>query len=72
MNVSKLRDWLERVGWTAVQAFLATMVATGFDDWILTLKVSGGAALIAAIKVIAAQQVGDSGSGDAIPGGVEN
>lgn len=63
------RDFLERVGWTLIQAFAATALVTGFDDWALTLKVAGTAALGAALKVIAAQQVGDRASGDAIPGG---
>jgi hypothetical protein len=64
------KDFIERVGWTALQAFAASALVTGFDDWALTLKIAGAAALGAALKVIVAQQVGDSGTGDAIPGGV--
>lgn len=63
------KDFIERVAWTAIQAFAATALVTGFDDWALTLKVAGTAAVGAALKVIAAQQTGDRGSGDAIPGG---
>jgi propanediol dehydratase large subunit len=70
VQVNKTRDFIERVLWTAVQAAAATALATGFDDWSLTGKVSGIAALVAALKVVTAQQVGDNGSGDAIPGGV--
>lgn len=64
------KDFIERVGWTFIQAFAATALVTGFDDWALTLKVSGTAALAAVLKVIVAQQVGDNNKGDAIPGGV--
>jgi hypothetical protein len=64
------RDLIERVGWTAIQAGAASALVTGFDDWALTLKIAGAAAVGAALKVIVAQQVGDSGTGDAIPGGV--
>lgn len=69
-KIDRVRDFAERVSWTAVQAFAATALVTGFDDWKLTLEVAGTAALVAALKVIGAQQVGDRGSGDAIPGGV--
>ena len=71
MRVNKLKDFVERVVWTAIQAAAATALVTGFDDWRLTAEICGVAALGAALKVIAAQQVGDRGSGDAIPGGVE-
>lgn len=71
MRVNKYLDFLERVGWTAIQAFAATALVTGFDDWALTGKIAGTAAVGAALKVVAAQQFGDRGSGDAIPGGVE-
>lgn len=71
MRVDKLKDFVERVAWTAIQAAAATALVTGFDDWNLTAKISGVAALTASLKVITAQQVGDRGSGDAIPGGVE-
>jgi hypothetical protein len=70
MHIDKARDFVERVAWTAIQAAAAAAIATGFDDWSLTGKVSGIAALVAALKVIAAQNVGTRGSGDAIPGGV--
>jgi hypothetical protein len=71
MRTDKVRDFIERVVWTAVQAFAATALVTGFDDWRLTLQVAGVAALMAAFKVIAAQNIGNSGDGAAIPGGVK-
>ena len=70
MNIN-YRDLIERVGWTAIQAGAAAALATGFDDWLLTAKVAGAAALAAALKVLVAQQTGDRGTGDAIPGGVK-
>lgn len=66
-KVNQLADFLERVVWTAIQAFAATALVTGFDDWNLTLKISGAAALGAALKVVVAQQFGSSGMGDATP-----
>lgn len=70
MRVNRTKDFIERVVWTAIAAAAAAAASSGFTDWRLTLEVAGFAALAAALKVIAAQQVGDSGSGDAIPGGV--
>lgn len=69
MTVIKLRDFVERVGWTAIQAAAAAALATGFDNWTLTGKVAGLAALAAALKVVTAQNVGSSRDGAAIPGG---
>jgi len=71
MQVNRLKDFVERVAWTAVQAAAAAALATGFDDWKLTGQVAIAAALAASLKVVVAQQFGDRGSGDAIPGGVE-
>lgn len=69
-RVNKYLDFLERVGWTLIQAAAGAAIVTGFDDWAMTLKIAGTAGLLAALKVVTAQQVGDNGSGDAIPGGV--
>ena len=76
MQVDRLKDFAERVGWTFVQAFVGVMVLQlikdGTDiDWKDTAYAALIAALIAAGKVIVAQQFGNRGSGDAIPGGVE-
>jgi len=70
MKVNRVKDFVERVAWTAIYAAAAAALATDFSDWRLTLKVVGIAALTASLKVIVAQNVGTRGSGDAIPGGV--
>lgn len=70
MRVNKFKDFAERVVWTAVQAAAAAALATGFDNWNLTGKVAGIAAVVAALKVIVAQNVGTHDDGAAIPGGV--
>lgn len=72
MRVNQLLDFVERVGWTAIQAAAgSTIVVLTTPDmtWENGAKVVGIAAAIAGLKVIAAQRVGDSGMGDAIPGG---
>jgi hypothetical protein len=64
------RDFLERVGWTAFQASVGALLDLALTGEI-TLRSALYAALIAAAKVIVAQQVGRRATGDAIPGGVE-
>lgn len=71
MKTNKIRDFVERVGWTAIQAAAAAALVTGFNDWVMTGKIAGTAAIVAALKVVVAQNVGSSGAGDALPGGVE-
>lgn len=63
------RDFVERVAWTAIQAFAASILVTGLEDWKTALGIAGTAAAIAACKVTVAQQVGDRKTGDAFPGG---
>ena len=73
MQVSKLKDFVERVGWTALQAAAAagiTALSSPDLDWQTAAKFVGTAAALAVLKVLAAQNVGSTGSGDAIPGGV--
>lgn len=70
VTVNRVKDFVERVGWTAIQAAAAAALATGFGDWALTGKVAGLAALAAALKVVIAQRAGDTADGSAIPGGV--
>lgn len=69
------RDFIERVGWTAIQALsaagLVVLTSEGIS-WQEGLKFVGVAVGIAVAKVVVAQQVGDSGTGDAIPGGVKS
>lgn len=56
---SAFLDAAERVFWTAVQAFLGTLVASGIFDnlglsWVDALKVAGMAALASVVKVVLA------------------
>jgi hypothetical protein len=76
MQVSKAKDFVERAGWTFIEAY----IGLGAIDWIangvnlsLLHQFYGalGAASAATIKVLLAQRIGSRGSGDAIPGGVE-
>lgn len=69
-TVDKARDFIERVAWTAIQSAAAAALATGFADWSLTGKVVAIAALVSALKVIVAQNVGSHSDGSAIPGGI--
>lgn len=77
MNVkfNKVKDLVERVGWTFIQAW----ISLGALDWLASginlnlvhqLAISAGAAAAATIKVLIAQHFGTRNSGDAIPGGV--
>lgn len=71
VKVNKFKDFIERVGWTAIQAAAAAGVTALTDPhitWGAALKIVGVAAGVAAMKVIGAQNVGDSGLGDALPG----
>jgi hypothetical protein len=70
VTVNRWKDFLERTLWTAIQAAAAAALATGFDDWELTFKIAGAAAVAAALKVVVAQQFGSTPSGDAIPGSI--
>lgn len=75
MRVNKVRDFIERVGWTFIQAAAAagiTALSSPDLTWETGLKFVATAGGLAVLKVLAAQQVGDRGSGDAIPGGVED
>lgn len=63
-----LRDWFERVGWTAVQAAIGAaldLLISGEVSW----RAIAYAAAIAGLKVLVAQQIGDRPSGDLLPGG---
>lgn len=63
-----LRDWFERVGWTAIQAGLGAgldLFISGEVSW----RAIGYAAAIAAVKVLIAQNIGERPSGDLLPGG---
>ena len=68
MRFNRWVDLVDRTGWTAIQAFLATLLVLGLDDWRASLAAAGVAAGIAAAKTAVAQQVGDSPLEDAVPG----
>lgn len=74
MKVNRWLDLLDRVGWTAVQAFVGYLVANvalgDGVDWKKVFVAALFASLIAAGKVVLAQNVGTTGLGDAVPGGV--
>ena len=72
MRVDQVRDFIERVVWTAIQAAAGAVITVlAMDlDWKAALSFIGIATLVAACKVIVAQQFGDRSSGDAIPGGI--
>lgn len=75
MRVNRWKDLIERVVWTFIQAYIALgaldWIAEGFNaDLLHQLYAALGAAVVATIKVLIAQQFGDRNSGDAIPGGV--
>jgi hypothetical protein len=74
MRVNKTKDFLERVGWTFLEAYIGLgaidWIANGVNLSLLHQFYGGlGAAAAATIKVLWAQRTG-SGAGDAIPGGV--
>lgn len=73
MRINKWLDFLDRVGWTALQAgAAAAIVAFQSSDisWQDALKMVGIAAGIAACKVVLAQRAGDDDLGAAVPGSV--
>lgn len=71
-RVNKWIDVLDRGAWTFVQTFLGTMLGSAvvLDEvnWGVTLSASVFAAAGSIVKTMAAQRVGDSGLGDAVPG----
>lgn len=74
MKTNKIRDLIERAGWTGIQAAAAAVItALSSPDltWMTGLKFVATATALAILKVIVAQNAGSSGAGDAIPGGVE-
>ncbi len=75
VSIDKSKDFIERVGWTGIQAFVGVIVAgmikNGTDiEWRQVVYAALISAGVAAGKVILAQNVGDHPDGSAIPGGV--
>ena len=66
MNTKLFRDIAERTIWTAIQAAAASLLVLGLD-WD-SLKVAGGAAVVAILKGIVAGNVGSDRTAAALPG----
>lgn len=67
--VNRGRDFMERVGWTAIEAGLGALtdyIASGEVTWRGAVYAVG----FAVIKVVGAQRIGKTNDGAAIPGGV--
>lgn len=73
MRVKKIKDLVERAGWTGLETAAGSIIAvlTGATiGWEAGLKVVGISTLIAICKVVVAQKFGKTEDGAAIPGGV--
>lgn len=68
MSRALLTDAAERIGWTAVQAFAAAVIAAGAFD-LASLKVAAVAAGLAALKALVATRVGDRDTAATLPAG---
>lgn len=69
VKYSRLKDWLERTGWTILQAGAGVMLdqmISGRITWHAILY----AGAIAGLKVVIAQRVGSTPTGELIPGGI--
>lgn len=71
-RINKWIDLVDRAAWTAIQSSAAVVGATvikdGRVDWNLVWLTCVFATAGAIAKVMAAQNLGDSGLGDAVPG----
>jgi hypothetical protein len=68
--VNQYKDFLERVGWTALQAAAGFLLDDLINGHVVIWQSVAIAAGIAALKVLTAQRLGHSNDGAAIPGGV--
>jgi hypothetical protein len=71
MQLVKFNRWvdlLDRVAWTFVQAFAATLIVLGFNNWKDSLGAAAIAGAGAALKTVVSQNVGNSPLGDGVPG----
>jgi len=69
------RDFLERVGWTAIYAIAAaglTVLTSDGLSWQEALKFVGISTALAVCKVVVAQRAGSTSTGEAFPGGVND
>lgn len=67
-----LLDAAERTVKTFVQAFAASLVVTGLDDWKSALAIGGGAGILAVASAVAGSRVGDNESAAFLPENLEN
>jgi hypothetical protein len=74
VRVNQLKDWAERTFWTFVNTWLGLLTVSSFTgvnlDALHQLEVSLAAAAFTTVKTLAAQHVGNSNDGAAIPGGI--
>jgi hypothetical protein len=68
VHINRWVDLIDRVLWTFVQAFAAALIVLGFNNWKDSLGAAAIAGALAACKVVAAQNVGNSKLGDGVPG----
>ena len=73
-RVNRLKDWAERTFWTFANTWLGLVTVSSFTainlDALHQLEVSLAAAAFTTVKTLAAQHVGSSSDGAAIPGGI--
>lgn len=72
-RVNRWLDFIDRVGWTAIQAAAGAAIVVLTSDgvsWAEGGKMVGVAAAVAVLKVLAAQRLGDDDLGAAVPGKV--
>lgn len=62
-----LLDAIERTVKTFVQAFAASLVVTGLDDWKGALAIGAGAGVLAVASSVAGTQIGNRQSASALP-----
>ena len=73
VRINRWLDFLDRVGWTALQAAAAagiTVLTSDGISWEEGAKFVGIAAGLAVLKVLAAQNSGSNDLGAAVPGEV--
>lgn len=61
------KDAIERVCWTAAQAFVGALVITGGRKALESAGIAAAAAALSAIKAIAAKRIGDHDSASTVP-----
>lgn len=62
------KDAIERTVRTFVQAFAASLVVTGLDDWQSALAIGAGAGVLAVATSLAGSQMGSSNDASMVKG----